>query len=85
MQLDKGAVYEAELPFRLSCPLSKHMGPEAGIHPTSPTAIDRVPTSPMRGKCMPSTTLPQDMKDRPEDIVKVKWRSTSFLFFPRFL
>jgi len=65
MHLEKSAVHGAKLPFRLSGQLSKHTGSEAGIHPTSPTAIDRVPTSPMSGKCTPSKSLPQDMKDRP--------------------
>jgi hypothetical protein len=63
VDLDEGAVDEAELAFWFSSQVSKNFGPEASLHPSAPTTVDRVPTSPMRMKCPPTTSLPQEVKD----------------------
>jgi hypothetical protein len=34
------------------------------------TAVDRVPRSPMRGKCPPSTSLSQEVNDCSDDMVR---------------
>ena len=84
VDLDEGAVDKAELAFWFSSQVSKNFGPEASLHPSAPTTVDRVPTSPMRRKCPPSTSLPQEVKDGPEDMVRDEWRPSNILCFPRF-
>ena len=84
VDLDEGAVDKAELAFWFSSQVSKNFGPEASLHPSAPTTVDRVPTSPMRRKCPPSTSLPQEVKDCPEYMVRDEWRSSNILRFPRF-
>ena len=57
VDLDEGAVDKAELAFWFSSQVSKNFGPEASLHPSAPTTVDRVPTSPMRRKC-PAIDIP---------------------------
>ena len=45
VDLDEGAVYKAELAFWFSSQVSEKFGPEASLHPSAPTTVDRVPTS----------------------------------------
>ncbi len=84
VDLYKGAVDKAELAFWFSSQVSKNFGPEASFHPSPPTTVDRVPMSPMRRKCPPSTSLTQEVKDCPEDMVRDERRSSDILCFPRF-
>jgi hypothetical protein len=84
VDLDEGAVDNAELAFWFSSKVSKNLGPEASLHLSAPITIDRVPTSPMRWKCPPSTSLPQEVRDCTEYMVRDEWRSSNILRFPRF-
>jgi hypothetical protein len=72
------------LAFWFLSQVSKNFGPEASLHPSAPTTVDRVPTSPMLRKCPPSTSPPQEVKDCPEYMVRDEWRPSDILRFPRF-
>jgi len=82
MDLDEGAVDETQFALRLTGQVSKDFGPETGIHPPAPTAVDGVPPTPLRRKSPPPTSLPQDMKNGPENMVRGKRWSFCFLCFP---
>jgi hypothetical protein len=81
---DEGAVNETELSFRFSSQVSKNFAPEASLHPSAPTMVDRVPTSPIGRKCPPSTSLSQEVNDGLVDIVRGERRSSDVLGSPRF-
>jgi hypothetical protein len=82
--LDQGAVDKAEFASWFSIQVSKNFGPEASLHSSAPTMFDRISASTMRRKRPPSTSLPQEVKDGPEDVVRDRWRSSNILRFPRF-
>jgi hypothetical protein len=65
VDLDNGAVDETPCAFRLTSQVSKDFGPETGIHPATPTAVEGVPPPPRRRKSPPPTSLPQELKGRP--------------------
>jgi hypothetical protein len=81
MDLDEGAVDETQFALRLTGQVSENLGPETGIHPAVPTAVDGVPTTPLRRQSSPSIALAQDMKDGPENMVRGKRWSPGFLCF----
>jgi hypothetical protein len=64
--------------------VSLNFNPEASHEPSAPTAEDRVPTSPMRMKCPPPTSLPQEVKDCPEYMVRDERRSLNIQCFHGF-
>jgi hypothetical protein len=57
---------------------------EADIHPAAPTVVNGVSTTPLLRRSPPSTSLPQDMKDSQENMVRGKGRFPSLPFFPFF-
>jgi hypothetical protein len=77
-------VDKAEFTYRFSSQEYEKFSLEASLYPSAPTTVDRVPTSPMRRKCPPSTSLPQEVKDCPEYMVRDEWRPSSIQRFPRF-
>ncbi len=84
VDLDKGAVDKAELAFWFSSQVSKNFGPEASLHPSAPTTVDRVPSSPIKRKCPPPTFLPQEVRDCPEYMVRNEWKPSNIMCFHRF-